>query len=78
MCDQDLISYTSFFEVPGRKYLNENPYYQQLSGEKKNGNASESGVELSKFVFHILQSYLRDCLKFQVVIRFNRLVEIIN
>ncbi len=26
---------------------------------KKNGNAPESGVEISKFGFHVLQSYLR-------------------
>ncbi len=48
------------FESPGRRYLSENSYYQQLSGVKKCENASESGVEISKFVFHILQSYLRD------------------
>ncbi len=42
------------FEGPGRRYLSENPYYQQLSGEKKDGNAPESGVQISQFVFHIL------------------------
>ncbi len=53
-------------------------HYQQLSGEKKGGNVSESGVEISKFVFHILQSYLRDWPEFQVVMRFNQLVGIID
>ncbi len=47
------------FEGLGRRYLSENPYYQQISGEKKGENAPESGVEISKLVFHVLQSYLR-------------------
>ncbi len=46
-------------EGPGKKYLSKNPYYQQLSGEKMDGNAPESGVEISKFVFYVLQSYWR-------------------
>ncbi len=55
------------FEDPGMKYLSENPYYQQLYGEKKAREATESGVEISKFVFYVLQSYLRARLKFQVI-----------
>ncbi len=47
------------FEGLGRRYLSENPYYQQLTGEKKGGNAFESSVAISKFVFHVLQLYLR-------------------
>ncbi len=50
--------YIHNFEVLGRRYLSENPYYQQLSGEKKAGNAPESGVQISKFIFYVLQSYL--------------------
>ncbi len=44
-----------YFEGSGRKYLNENSYCQ-LSGEKTGGNAPESGVEISKFILHVLQS----------------------
>ncbi len=47
------------FEGSGRRYLSENPYYHQLPKEKKGENAFESGVEISKFIFHVLQSYLR-------------------
>ncbi len=54
------------FEDPRKKYLSEIPYYQ-LYGEKKAGEAPESDVEISKFVFHVLQSYLRARLKFQVI-----------
>ncbi len=47
------------FEGPGRKYLSENPNDQQLNGEKKAVNAPQSGVEISKFVFHVSQSFLK-------------------
>ncbi len=63
VCGQDLRSYT-YFEGPGRRYLSENHDYQQLSGEKKGGNAPESDEEISKFVFYVLQSYLKAWLKF--------------
>ncbi len=54
-----ILGHILHFEDPGRRYLSENPYCQQLSGEKKGGNAPGNGVEISKFVFHVLQSYLR-------------------
>ncbi len=38
-----------------RRYLSKNLYHQQFSGEKMGGNAPESGVEISKFVFYVLQ-----------------------
>ncbi len=47
------------FEGLGRRYLSEDPYYQQLSGEKKGGNAPESGVDISKLLFQVLKLYLR-------------------
>ncbi len=58
-CVTKISSHILHFEGPGRRYLSESSYYQQLSREKKGGNAPECGVEISKFVFHILQSYLR-------------------
>ncbi len=33
------------FEDPGKKYLSETLYYQQLYGETKAGEVPESGVE---------------------------------
>ncbi len=60
-CMAKISGHILHFEGPGKRYLSENPYYQQLSREKKGGNhnALESGVEISKSVFHVLQSHVR-------------------
>ncbi len=59
MCVTKVSGHILNFEGTGRRYLSEKPHHQQLSGEKKCGNAPDGGVEISKFVFHVLQSYLR-------------------
>ncbi len=58
-CVTKMSGHILYFEGSGRRYLSKNPYYQQLSGEKIRGNAPESGVEISKFVFYFLQFYRR-------------------
>ncbi len=58
-CVTNIQGHILHFEGNGRRYLSENPYYQQLSREKKDRNAPESGVKISKFVLHVLQSHLR-------------------
>ncbi len=44
-----ILGHLLHFDGLGKRYLSENPNYRQVSTEKKDGNAPESGVEISNF-----------------------------